>query len=76
MINIIVKVKTKSQYNKVEKDAVLLDTYNLWTKELPHAGKANQAVVKLIAEYFKTSQLNVTIKKGLKSKTKYVQIVT
>jgi uncharacterized protein YggU (UPF0235/DUF167 family) len=73
-LDIIVKVKTKAQKDKVEKDLTKADWYLLSTRELPNKGKANQAVIKILAEYFNTAQSNVVIKKGARSKIKHIYI--
>ena len=73
-MDIVVKVKTKAQKDNVEKDPANPDNYFLSTRELPHQGRANQAVVRILAEYFNTTQGGIVIKKGLRSKIKHVQI--
>lgn len=77
---ITVKVKTKAKENKVfppdrklwpEKDN---EVYNISVKELPVHGKANSAVEKLLAEYFKVTQRQIELVRGGTSKLKIFKI--
>jgi len=43
-------------------------------KEPPIKGKANQAIVKILAEYFQTSKQNIKIISGFSSKNKILEI--
>lgn len=73
-MDIVVRVKTKAREDKVEKDPKSSNAYILFTKEIPSRGKANVAVIKILAEYFNTRKMNVKIERGQRSKIKYVQI--
>jgi len=72
-MKIFLKVKTKSRENSVEK----IDDNNFIVKvrELPIEGRANEAVVKALAEYLGIASWRVQIKSGLTSKNKVVEIV-
>ncbi len=72
-IKISVKVKTKAKKELVEK--VKENSFLVSVKELPLEGKANAAVVKALARYFKIPQAGVKIISGHKSKQKIVEIV-
>jgi len=70
MLHIIVKANSKE--NKVVfKD----DIYQVYTKSPAKEGKANDAVVSLLSEYLDIPKSNIEIKKGLKSKSKWVEIL-
>jgi len=43
-------------------------------KEPPKEGKANKAVVKVLARHFRVSQNSVRIESGLKGKNKLIEI--
>lgn len=44
------------------------------TKSPAHDNLANQSVVKILADHFKTAKANIKIKSGSNSKIKFVQI--
>ena len=66
-----VQVKPNAKIEKVEEENWIL---KIWTKEPAKEGKANEAVIKLLAKYFKVTKRQVEIKSGFKSKQKVVQI--
>lgn len=71
-LKIFVKVKPRVRENKVEK----IDDRNfiVSVKETPVQGKANKAIIKLLAEYFKVAKSNIEIIRGHKSKEKVIEI--
>ncbi|MDD4989757.1 MAG: DUF167 domain-containing protein [Candidatus Pacebacteria bacterium] len=71
-MKIQVKVKTKAKKELVEK--VKENSFLVSVKELPLEGKANAAVVKALARYFKIPQVRVLITSGHKSKQKIVEV--
>ena len=71
-MKIFVKVKPKSREEKVMK---LSDTnFKVQVKEAPEKGRANQAVLKALADYFGTSPSNIKIISGSTSKLKVIEI--
>ncbi len=72
-MRISVKVKTKVQKESVEK--IKEKSFLVLVKEPPVGGKANAAVVKALARYFKIPQARVRIASGHKSKQKIVEII-
>ena len=70
-MKISVTVKLKSKQEKVEKTD---NGYLVYVKEPPIENRANEAIVKLLAEYFNVSKSQVIILKGLTSKHKIVEI--
>lgn len=66
-----VKVKTNSKEEKVE---FVDDTYIISTKSPAKENKANIAVISLLSKYLDISKSKITIKRGLKSKNKIVEI--
>jgi len=83
-MKIIVKVKTKVKVTKVERlTQPALDlkmgksemaVYKVSVKEVPVQGKANEAVIKALAEYFDTAKSNIILISGLTSKQKIFEI--
>jgi uncharacterized protein YggU (UPF0235/DUF167 family) len=64
-------VKTKKQKNLVEfKDK----KYTVYTKSPAKDNKANISVIEQLSDYFDIPKRNITIKRGLKSKNKIVEI--
>ena len=50
------------------------DYFVVRVKEPPKEGRANQAVIKLLAEYFGVSQNQVAVSSGIRSRNKVIQI--
>lgn len=72
MRTIIVEVKPRSGQNKVEK--ITGQVYKVSVTAAPEKGKANEAVIKLLADYFQVGKSLVTIKSGKTSRQKVVII--
>ncbi|MFA6272942.1 MAG: DUF167 domain-containing protein [Candidatus Paceibacterota bacterium] len=72
-MKILVKVKPKTRIGKVAKKAD--GSFEVWVKEPPVEGRANEAVVKALAEFFGVSKSAVRIIKGGKSKQKIVEVL-
>ncbi len=80
----MVKVKTNSRKNEIERlthqtkdllsDITRLDTYKVYVKEPPIDGKANKAIIKLVAEHFNIGLSCINIVSGNTSKTKIIEI--
>jgi len=66
-----VQVKPNAKIEKVAEENGVL---KLWTKEPAKEGKANEAVRKLLAKYFRVTKQQVEIKSGFKSKQKVVRV--
>lgn len=85
-MKIFVKAKAGSKYNKVEPPALKLwkeggregdrveDYYVVSVKEEPIQGRANDAIIKLLAEHFKVSKSSVRLVLGASSKMKVFDI--
>jgi uncharacterized protein (TIGR00251 family) len=70
-MRIQVKVKPNSRTEELSLEG---DSFIVKVKEPPKEGKANQAVIKLLAEYFGVPQSQVRILSGFKSKNKVVDV--
>lgn len=81
-MRIFVKVKANSKENKViepvqrllQTDERLNDYYTVCVKEPPVEGRANDAVIKTLAEYFDVSRSQVRLVSGAVSKIKVFDI--
>ena len=66
-----VRVTPRSRQNKVvESDGVL----RVYTTIVPENGRANDAVIKLLSEYFDVPKSRIKISKGLASRDKVVTV--
>jgi uncharacterized protein (TIGR00251 family) len=69
-IQVKVKPNSKQQHISEAEDGTLI----IRLKSPPVDGKANAELIKLLAERYKVSKSQVTIKAGLSSKTKLIEI--
>ena len=82
-MRIFVKVKAGSKQNKIEEppqrllqaDERLDDYYTVYVKEPPVEGKANDAVIRVIAEHFDLPRSHVTLISGAVAKIKVFEIL-
>ncbi|MEX1014059.1 MAG: DUF167 domain-containing protein [Candidatus Paceibacterota bacterium] len=72
MKKIYIQVKTNAKEKKVEK--LQEDKFKVSVTESPEKGKANKAVIKVLADYFDVSQNRVEIKAGHTSKSKIIEL--
>jgi len=70
-----IKVKVKAGAKKETVESLGEGEYVVCVKQKPQKGKANQAVLKLLAKHFKTIQSNIKIVAGLSAKTKIIEVV-
>jgi uncharacterized protein YggU (UPF0235/DUF167 family) len=71
-MKIRVKAKTNAREDLVEKIAE--NEFLVKTKELPLNGRANLAIIELLAEYFGTAKSNIQIISGFSSKQKVLEV--
>jgi uncharacterized protein (TIGR00251 family) len=71
-VKIQVKVKPGSKTEGVSQEG---DNLVVKVKEPPREGRANQAVIKLLAAHFGVPQSQVRILSGLRSRSKLVEVV-
>ena len=70
-MKIQVKVKPNSKTEELSREG---DSFIIKVKEPPKEGKANQAVVKLLAKHFGVPQSQIRILSGLRSRNKVVEV--
>lgn len=71
-MTIIVKIHPNSSINKIEK--ISENCYSIYTVAQPHENKANEALIKILANYLDVAPSLITILKGHKAKTKIIKI--
>ena len=71
-MKIEVKVKPNSKTEELGREG---DSFILKVKEPAREGRANQAVVKLLAEHFSVPKSQVRIISGFKSRNKVVEVI-
>jgi uncharacterized protein (TIGR00251 family) len=70
-MKIQIKVKPNSKTEEISREG---DNFIVKVKEPPKEGKANQAVIKLLAEHFGVPQRQVRILSGFRSRNKVVEV--
>jgi uncharacterized protein (TIGR00251 family) len=70
-MKIQVKVKPNSRTEEISREG---DSFIVKVKEPPKEGKANQAVIKLLAEHFGVPQSQVRILSGFRSRNKVIEV--
>ena len=70
-MRIQVKVKPNSRTEEVSREG---DSFIVKVKEPPREGKANQAVIRLLAEHLGVPKSQVRILVGFSSKTKVIEV--
>lgn len=71
-MKIVVKVKPGAHENKIEKRG---EEFIISVKELPEEGKANKAVIRLLARHFNISTSRIEIMSGYASRNKRIEIL-
>ena len=71
-MRIYAKVIPKSSQNKIEK--ISDSEYKIWTTAPPTDGKANEAVLKILADFIGVSKSRIVIIAGKTAKTKIIEI--
>jgi uncharacterized protein (TIGR00251 family) len=70
-MKIQVKVKPNSRTEELGREG---DSFIVKVKEPPKEGKANRAVIKLLAEHFSIPQSQVRILSGFRSRSKVIEV--
>lgn len=73
-MKINVKVTTKSKKDGIEFDSNQ-NLYKIKISIVPEEGKANKALIELLASYFKVKRSEIKIMTGKTSKTKIIEII-
>lgn len=79
-MKISVRVKTRARTGRVEKTLARRSGgdemhYTVSVREIPAEGRANEAVIELLANYFDVPKSRVKVVSGHKSKQKIIEIV-
>jgi uncharacterized protein (TIGR00251 family) len=70
-MKIQVKVKPSSKTEELSREG---DSFTVKVKEPPKESRANQAVIKLLAQHFGVPQSQVRILSGFRSRNKVVEV--
>jgi uncharacterized protein (TIGR00251 family) len=70
-MKIHVKVKPSSKTEEISREG---DSLLVKVKEPPREGKANQAVIKLLAEHFSVPKSQVRILSGFRGRNKVIEV--
>ncbi len=71
-MRVAVTVHPNSKKEHIEKD--LFDNLHIYVNQPPLEGKANQATISSLANYFKVSKANIKLISGAKSKHKLFEV--
>lgn len=71
-MKISVKVKPQTKQDMIQKTGP--NDYKVWVKAKAIEGKANQAVIKILSEYFHTPKSNILLIKGAKARDKIFMV--
>ena len=66
-----VRVTTRAKQNKVVENG---DALRVYVTCVPENGRANEAVIDLLADYFKIAKSRIKILKGLTSRDKIISV--
>lgn len=72
MLKISIKVKPQAKEDKVKK--IGLNNYVVWIKAKAIEGKANQAAVKILSDYFDIAKSKVVLIKGKRARDKIFMV--
>lgn len=72
-MKILAKVKAGARKNLVEK--ITDNNYRIWITQPPEKGRANKAVIKILAEYFNITPSQITIVSGETSNIKIIRLI-
>jgi len=71
-VKIQVRIKPNSKTEEVKQEG---DGFIVKVKEPPKEGKANQAVIKILARHFNVPQSQVRILSGFKNRDKIIEVM-
>jgi uncharacterized protein (TIGR00251 family) len=71
-MKVLIKVKPNSKDEGIAQEG---DIFTVRVREPPREGKANQAVIKLLAQHFGVPGSQVRILSGLRSKNKIIELI-
>lgn len=66
------KVNPKAKITKIVQDSE--SGFTVWTTAAPDKGQANDAVIRILADYLKIAKSKITIKHGAANRNKIIEI--
>ena len=70
----LIKVKVKPNSKTYRVEQLNKEEFVVFVKEKAEKGKANKAVIRLLADFFGISSSNIRIIRGVKSREKVIEI--
>jgi uncharacterized protein (TIGR00251 family) len=70
----IIKVHVHAHAHDEKIEEIGLDEYNVWIAAIPTEGKANEALIDLLSDYFNIGPSKIHIKSGSKSTHKLIEM--
>ena len=70
-----IAVKTHPKSKKIEVLKIDASHYEVWVREAPDKGKANQAVIEALSEYLDIARSKLNITSGHASRNKVIEIL-
>lgn len=70
----LIKVKVFPESKEEEIIKKKQDSFEIWVKERPVRGQVNQAVIRVLSEYFKVDLNKIRLIKGFKQRNKIFEI--
>ncbi|QED23771.1 DUF167 domain-containing protein [Candidatus Deianiraea vastatrix] len=74
-INVKIFPCSKKQNLEILKDIFGNEVYEVRVISVPEDGKANRELIEILSKHFNTPKSNITIKSGLSSRAKVVEII-
>jgi len=72
-MKVSIRVKTNAKAEGIVQEG---DIFIVRVREPPRDGKANQAVIKLLAQHFGVPRSQIRILSGLRGKNKVIELIT
>ena len=69
-----ISVKTHPKSKKVEVLQIDESHYEVWVREAPEKGKANQAVIEALSEHLGVARSKISVSSGHASRNKIVEV--
>lgn len=75
MLNMLITVTVKPNAKKETIEMIDNQTFRVSLKESPQDGKANSALIKILAKHLRIPQSRIMIKHGATSRKKIIEII-
>jgi uncharacterized protein (TIGR00251 family) len=72
-MKVLIRVKPNSKAEGIVQEG---DIFTVRVREPPREGKANQAVIKLLAQHYGVPMSQIRILSGIRSRNKVIELIT